>query len=177
MTNKITTVAPQAKRQPRQPPGRSPQQSRWHCCIRRSQIPETDLVTARRAISVFAGFRLCVPKTSFMSCDQVIFVDHATEASLASDVVIVEMDWFGQRFQWRGVAQGAVWPVLIVVGLVLMQDLRQVGLVSDEGAGQEFAAASSDPAFAKDTSTLMSESPDSPVQPTRGPGRSDAWGG
>jgi hypothetical protein len=32
-------------------------------------------------------------------------------------------------------------------------------------------------AFAKDTSTLMSESPDSPVQPTRGPGRSDAWGG
>ena len=33
-------------------------------------------------------------------------------------------------------------PVLIVVGLVLAQDLSQMGLVPDEGAIQEFAAAS-----------------------------------
>jgi hypothetical protein len=38
-------------------------------------------------------------------------------------------------------------PVLIVVGFVLAQDPAQVGLVLDEGAVQEFAAASSDPAF------------------------------
>jgi hypothetical protein len=43
--------------------------------------------------------------------------------------------------------QGAVRPVLIVVGLVLAQNLSQVGLVPDEDAVQEFAAASADPAF------------------------------
>jgi hypothetical protein len=37
--------------------------------------------------------------------------------------------------------QGAVRPVLIVVGLVLAQDLSQVSLVPDEGAVQELAAA------------------------------------
>ena len=34
-----------------------------------------------------------------------------------------------------------------MVGLVLAQDLLQVGLVPDEGAVQELAAASADPAF------------------------------
>src|SRR6266702_4938029 len=34
-----------------------------------------------------------------------------------------------------------------LVGLVLAQDLVQVGLVPDEGAVQELAAASADPAF------------------------------
>ena len=37
--------------------------------------------------------------------------------------------------------------MLIVVGLVLAQHLMQVGLVPDEGAVQELAAASADPAF------------------------------
>jgi hypothetical protein len=37
--------------------------------------------------------------------------------------------------------------VLIVVGLVLAQDLLQVGLVPDEGAVQELASAFPDPAF------------------------------
>ena len=37
--------------------------------------------------------------------------------------------------------------VLIVVGLVLAQDPLQVGLAPYEGAVQEFAAASADPAF------------------------------
>jgi hypothetical protein len=35
------------------------------------------------------------PKTWSMSCDQVIFVDQATGASLSSDPVIVEIDRFG----------------------------------------------------------------------------------
>jgi len=38
---------------------------------------------------------LCVPKTSSASCDQAIFVDQATEASLFADAVLVEIDRFG----------------------------------------------------------------------------------
>ena len=43
--------------------------------------------------------------------------------------------------------QGAVRAVLMVVGLLLAQDLPQMGLVPDEGAVQECTAASPDPAF------------------------------
>jgi len=77
----------------------------------------------------------------------VIFVDQTTDTSLFSDAVLVEINWLGQGFQRRGCAQSAVGAVLIVVGLVLGEDLSQVGLVPDEGAVQEFAAASADPAF------------------------------
>jgi hypothetical protein len=38
---------------------------------------------------------LCVPTTSFTSCDQPIFVDHATDVSVFSDAVQVEIDWLG----------------------------------------------------------------------------------
>ena len=38
---------------------------------------------------------LCVPKTSSTSCDQVIFVDQATSASLFSNTVLAEVDWLG----------------------------------------------------------------------------------
>jgi hypothetical protein len=38
-------------------------------------------------------------------------------------------------------------PVLIVVDLVRAQDPPQMGLVPDQGAIQEFAPASADPAF------------------------------
>ena len=38
---------------------------------------------------------LCVPKTSSMSCDQAIFVDQATDASLSSDAVLTEIDRLG----------------------------------------------------------------------------------
>jgi hypothetical protein len=43
--------------------------------------------------------------------------------------------------------QGAVRPVLVVVGLVVAQDPPQMVLVPDQGAVQELAAASPDPAF------------------------------
>ena len=39
------------------------------------------------------AYRLCVPITSSTSCDQPIFVDHATDLSLSSDAVQVEIDW------------------------------------------------------------------------------------
>jgi hypothetical protein len=38
---------------------------------------------------------LCVPITSSTSCDQPIFVDHATDVSLFSDAVQVEDDRLG----------------------------------------------------------------------------------
>jgi len=38
------------------------------------------------------SLHLWVPITSSTSCDQVIFVDHATEVSLFSDAVQVEVD-------------------------------------------------------------------------------------
>jgi hypothetical protein len=36
-------------------------------------------------------------------------------------------------------------PVLVVMGFIIAQDLSQMGLVPDEGAVWEFAAASPDP--------------------------------
>jgi hypothetical protein len=90
---------------------------------------------------------LFVPQTSSASCDQAIFVDQASDVSVFPDAVQVEVGGFWQRFQRRGAVQGAVWPVLIVVGFVVAQYPQQVGLVPDEGAVQELAAASPDPAF------------------------------
>jgi hypothetical protein len=45
---------------------------------------------------------LCVPKTSSTSCDQVIFVDQTSDASLSSDAVLTEIDRLGERLQRRG---------------------------------------------------------------------------
>src|ERR1019366_3677829 len=59
--------------------------------------------------------RVWVPITSSTSCDQVIFVDQATDVSVFSDAVLVEVDRFGQRLQRRGAVQGAVRPGLVVV--------------------------------------------------------------
>ena len=42
-----------------------------------------------------ADVNLCVPITSSTSCDQPIFVDHATYVSVFSNAVQVEIDWLG----------------------------------------------------------------------------------
>jgi hypothetical protein len=42
-----------------------------------------------------AAMTLCVPKTSSESCDQAIFVDQGTGASLFPDTVLVEIDRLG----------------------------------------------------------------------------------
>ena len=39
--------------------------------------------------------RLWVPRTSSTSCDQAVFVDHATDASVPSDTVLLKIDRFG----------------------------------------------------------------------------------
>jgi hypothetical protein len=51
--------------------------------------------SVRQAACVYSLIRLCMPRTSSMSCDQAIFVDHAADASLPSDVVLLKIDWFG----------------------------------------------------------------------------------
>jgi hypothetical protein len=38
---------------------------------------------------------LCLPRTSSTSCDQAVFVDHATDASASPDVVSLKIDRFG----------------------------------------------------------------------------------
>lgn len=38
---------------------------------------------------------LCVPKSSSTSCDQAVFVDQATDASLRSDAVVLKVGRFG----------------------------------------------------------------------------------
>ena len=68
--------------------------------------------------------------------------------SLPSDAVPVEIDRFGQGFERRGLVQGTVRPVLIMVDLVRAQDPPQMDLVPDKGAVQELAQASADPALA-----------------------------
>jgi hypothetical protein len=45
---------------------------------------------------------VCVPKTSSKSCDQAIFVDQATDASVSSDAVLPEIDlWVPETYATR----------------------------------------------------------------------------
>jgi hypothetical protein len=49
-----------------------------------------DLTEERRAV-----LDLWVPRTSSTSCDQAIFVDHATDSRAPSDTVLLKVDGFG----------------------------------------------------------------------------------
>jgi hypothetical protein len=53
-------------------------------------------------VAVEGGVRdaqsLCVPKTLSTSCDQAIFVDQATDASLPSDAVVLKATGSGSGF-------------------------------------------------------------------------------
>ena len=78
---------------------------RWHRDIvrrrwaARSAHARTGRPATRRNIQALvrrlARENLCVPITSSTSCDQPIFVDHATDLSLFSDAVQVEVDRLG----------------------------------------------------------------------------------
>jgi hypothetical protein len=47
------------------------------------------------AAALVAVLDLCVPKTSSTSCDQAIFADQATDASVSSDMVLLKIDRLG----------------------------------------------------------------------------------
>jgi hypothetical protein len=55
--------------------------------------PDQHLSLREALLAAFPN--LCVPTTSSTSCDQPIFVDHATDVSVFSDAVQVEIDWLG----------------------------------------------------------------------------------
>ena len=62
-------------------------------------------------------------------------MNHASGAVSPPEAEVVQVsDAIGQRTERRGGVQGAVRPVLVMVGLVLAQDPAQVGLVPDEGS-------------------------------------------
>ena len=65
---------------------------------------------------------LWVPRTSSTSGDQAVFVDHAADAKVSSDTMLLKIDRFGEGFQRRSGIERPVRPVLIVMGLVLAQD-------------------------------------------------------
>ena len=48
-----------------------------------------------RAARTGLEFNLWVPRTSSTSCDQAVFVDHAADARVSSDTVLLKIDRFG----------------------------------------------------------------------------------
>jgi len=88
-------------------------------CWEHREEHEADVLGARLAtramltdgvhpVMAYAGtflFCLWVPRTSSTSCDQAVFVDHAADARVSSDTVLLKIDWFGQRFQRRSRVQ------------------------------------------------------------------------
>jgi hypothetical protein len=73
---------------------------------------------------------LWVPRTLSTSCDQAVFVDHATDTSVSPDSVLLKVDRFGERFQRGSGVQRPVRPVPVVMGLVLAQDPPQMVLMA-----------------------------------------------
>jgi hypothetical protein len=62
---------------------------------RRDDPGRSGAAVSHRAACGGACRDLCVPITSSTSCDQAVFVDQATDLSLSSDAVQVEIGWLG----------------------------------------------------------------------------------
>src|SRR5664279_732207 len=77
-----------------------------------------------------------------------VFADDAADPGAAMDAKGVEVsDRCREGLQRRGLAEGAVRPVLVVMGLVLTKDLQQVDLVPDQRLVEQFTSAAADPAL------------------------------
>jgi hypothetical protein len=67
---------------------------------------------------------LSVPKTPSGSCRERVFVDHAADPVVPADAKRVGVgDSCRTRPQWRGLGQGPVWAMGVVMTLILAQDL------------------------------------------------------
>src|SRR3954453_17435149 len=77
---------------------------------------------------------LCVPKTLHRSPDLLVPVEQAAEPVVPSDGVRVARRRLGDWLEGSGLAEGAVWPVAVVVRGVLGQQGCRVPLVGDEDA-------------------------------------------
>ena len=77
-----------------------------------------------------------------------VFADDAADPVAALDGEGVEVsDRCWEGLEWRGLAEGAVWAVGVVVGLVVAQNPQQMLLVPDQCSVEEFASAAAYPAF------------------------------
>ena len=88
-----------------------------------------------------------VPTTLRTSCDLLIFVDQAAEPVASSDTLQIGRGVLGKGSSGSGLAQRAMWAVVVVVPLVLPKHGRGVALVDDQEAVEEFAADRADEAF------------------------------
>src|ERR1039457_4915997 len=90
---------------------------------------------------------LCVPRTSSKSCDQAIFADQATDASCFRMRYCSRLTGSGTGVSGAAPCRERCGRCWLWWGLVLAQDPPQMVLVPDQGAVQELASASTDPAF------------------------------
>ena len=82
-----------------------------------------------------------IPEGADNLCDLPVFVNHVSGEVASSDPEVVEVDHtIRQRLGGRGLAEGAVRSVVVVVLLVLAEQAHQMGQVPDEGAVGEFRA-------------------------------------
>src|SRR5512140_2836112 len=85
-------------------------------------VTRTSLAAARAATRApTCTAILCVPKIPSVSGDVRVLVDDTADRIASAASESVEVNEGGRRFEWCGLAEGAVWPVLVVVGLVLSQ--------------------------------------------------------
>ena len=83
---------------------------------------------------------LWVPETLHTSRDLLVLVEQSAEPVVPSDGAGVGRWRLGEWSEGSGVAERAVWPVVVVVLGVLGQHGCRVPLVGDEDAVEEFAA-------------------------------------
>jgi hypothetical protein len=68
------------------------------CCLRETRPGERVMLIAYTppgTAGAYAERGLWVPRTLSTSCDQAVFVDHATDASVPSDTVLLKINRFG----------------------------------------------------------------------------------
>jgi hypothetical protein len=82
-----------------------------------------------------------------MSRDVLILVDEAAEAVASSDLGDLGWRAAGEWARGSSLAQGAVWPMIVVVAFELAECGCRVSLVGDQEAVEELAADRSDEAL------------------------------
>jgi hypothetical protein len=90
---------------------------------------------------------LWVLETLHASCDLLILMDQSAEPVASSNAVDLGSGVVGEGSLGSGLAEGAVWPVTVVMAFVVAQHGSGVLLVDDQDAVEEFATDGADEAF------------------------------
>ncbi len=91
------------------------------------------------------GDSLWVPKTSVPSCGLLISFDQASDGGCVAPALAVVRGYF-EPVGWS-LAEGAVWPMSVVVRDVSIQDRSQVAAAEDKDPVGAFAPDRANPAF------------------------------